>query len=268
MNSPFPGMDPYIEACGIWGDFHHTLIADIQRHLGATVPERYLVRSEERSYLVLADEEGKTEHGMLPDVKVTGPIGKEPPATGTAVAELETDVESVSMEALVVDEHRESFIEIYEAGEKQQLVTVIEVLSPSNKKPRSKGWKLYHRKRQSLLIGGANFVEIDLLRGGRKMPMLQPWPRCPYTLLVSRRSLLSRCRVWLGWSLKPLPVIPIPLLRPDPDVSLALQPLIETIYARNRYHRSIDYTKPLQPPLAETEAVFLAEQLRTRDSSS
>ena len=26
MKSPFPGMDPYIEACGLWGDFHSHLI--------------------------------------------------------------------------------------------------------------------------------------------------------------------------------------------------------------------------------------------------
>lgn len=26
MKSPFPGMDPYIEACSLWGDFHNRLI--------------------------------------------------------------------------------------------------------------------------------------------------------------------------------------------------------------------------------------------------
>ena len=30
MKSPFPGMDPYIEACGLWGDFHHDLISEIK----------------------------------------------------------------------------------------------------------------------------------------------------------------------------------------------------------------------------------------------
>jgi len=263
MTSPFPGMDPYIEASGIWGDFHTNLIADIQRSLAAVVPDRYLVRSGERFYLVLADEEGKKEHALVPDVKITGSAGKEPATTATAVAEPDTEADVVSMQAFVVDEERENFIEIYEAGEQQQLVTVIEVLSPSNKRPNSPGWDLYSRKRQSLLLGGANFVEIDLLRGGQKMPMLTPWPRCPYTLLVSRRWRAPTCRVWLARSLKPLPALPIPLLRPDPDVSLPLQPLVEAIYARNRYHRSIDYSKPLHPPLAPEEVAFLTEQLRT-----
>ena len=29
MKSPFPGMDPYIEACGLWEGFHNRLIAKI-----------------------------------------------------------------------------------------------------------------------------------------------------------------------------------------------------------------------------------------------
>ena len=44
MKSPFPGMDPYIEACGLWGDFHHDLISEIKHALAQAVPERYLVR--------------------------------------------------------------------------------------------------------------------------------------------------------------------------------------------------------------------------------
>ena len=54
-------------------------------------------------------------------------------------------------------------------------MTSIEVLSPSNKKRRSLGWRKYLRKRQALLLGKANLVEIDLLRGGEQLPMLDPW---------------------------------------------------------------------------------------------
>jgi hypothetical protein len=124
MKSPFPGMDPYIEACGLWGDFHQSVIAEIKRGLARAAPERYLVRAAERSYL---------------------------------------------------DEwHREAFVEIYEATPEQRLVTTIEVLSPTNKRPNSPGWDLYLRKRQSLMLGGVNLIEIDLLRGGQRLPMLDP----------------------------------------------------------------------------------------------
>ena len=37
-------------------------------------------------------------------------------------------------------------------------------------------------KRQAMLLGRANFIEIDLLRGGSKMPMLTAWPKS-YSML-------------------------------------------------------------------------------------
>src|SRR5947207_691136 len=60
-----------------------------------------------------------------------------------------------------IEEHfHENFIEIYEAEPGPRLVTCIEVLSPSNKHDGKKGWKLYLRKRNALLLGQANLVEI------------------------------------------------------------------------------------------------------------
>jgi hypothetical protein len=58
-----------------------------------------------------------------------------------------------------------------------------------------------------------------------------------------------------------LPPLPIPLSRPDPDIPLALQPLIDAIYERGRYEEEIDYTKPLAPPLREEEAAWLKQRL-------
>ena len=49
MPSPFPGMDPFIEACGRWEDFHPKLIGEIERALAAALPERYFVSLGERS---------------------------------------------------------------------------------------------------------------------------------------------------------------------------------------------------------------------------
>lgn len=39
--SPFPGMDPYIEACDRWEDFHCKLISEIEHALAQAVPDRY-----------------------------------------------------------------------------------------------------------------------------------------------------------------------------------------------------------------------------------
>jgi hypothetical protein len=113
-----------------------------------------------------------------------------------------------------------------------------------------------------LLLGDANLVEIDLLRGGQRMPMLDPWPESPYTVLVERAREYDLCRVWPVNFQSPCPSIPVPLAQPDRDISLNLQPMIDAIYARSRYARSIDYTKPLTPPLDAAEAAWLQKRLR------
>jgi hypothetical protein len=250
MKSPFPGMDPYIEAHGLWGDFHYDLISEIKRALAVVLPERYFVRIGERSYIVLAYEKGKADHLPIPDV----------------VAEAQSSADPVEMLAFVVERFRENFIEIFETSEGERLVTCIEVLSPSNKRPNTEGWDLYLRKRQALLLGAANFVEIDLLRGGRRMPMLTPWPSSPCYLLICRRRRAPYCTAWPAGFRERLPVIPVPLDDPDPDVMLDLQPMIEAVYVRSRYARSINYSKALTPPLAAEDTEWLARQLAARET--
>jgi hypothetical protein len=96
------------------------------------------------------------------------------------------------------------------------------------------------------------------------MPMLDPWPASPYTLTVARAKKPHACLVWQGHWRKPLPKIRVPLLKPDPDLDLDLQPMIAAIYQRSRYHVSIDYTRPLNPPLGAEDAVWLEGRLRAR----
>jgi Protein of unknown function (DUF4058) len=215
MASPFPGMDPYIEACGLWEDFHATLIGEIKRVLAPMLPKRYVVRTAERSYV----------------------------------------------RALVDTEYRETFLEIRELNPQHRLVTAIEVLSPSNKRENSPGWMQYLRKRQALLAGHANLVEIDLLRGGRRMPMVDEWPESPYYLLVARRKEAPQCQVWPAHFQHPLPEIPIPLAPPDGDVLLAMQPLIDAVYARSRYDQDIDYRQCLRPAPSAGEAAWLKKHM-------
>jgi hypothetical protein len=227
-------MGPYIEDCGLWEDFHGALIHEIKLALARAAPERYLVRTGERSYLVLVETEGKNSHPFL------------------------------TLRAFIEEEHREAFVEIYEAEPEQRLVTCIEVLSPSNKRPGTPGWDLYQRKRQSLMLGNVNLVEIDLLRRGQRMPMLDPWPDSPYVLMVAKAKKAQLCQAWRAHFRRPLPTIPVPLAKPDPPVSLSLQPLIEEIYQSSRYQQSIDYTKPLAAPLTAEDADWLQQQLRAQ----
>ena len=258
MPSPFPGMDPYIEASGLWEVFHQTLIIYISNELADTVPERYVVRPGERSYMLLIESEGKEKSPFLPDVNVLTPRGRKKGGKKGAVAEAEPAARDKPhlLRPFIEEEHREAFIEIYETDPETRLVTALEVLSPSNKRPGTAGWELYQRKRQSLLLGMGSLVELDLLRGGRRMPMLDPWPDSPYTLMVSRARKPRTCQVWEGHFQRPLPPVPIPLTKPDPDLELNVQPLLDTIYRRFRYEQTINYSKELTPPLSPEEAAW------------
>jgi hypothetical protein len=174
----------------------------------------------------------------------------------------------LALRAFVAEQFREQFIEIHTTEPQRRLVTCFEVLSPSNKRHGSASRDQYLRKRQVLLLGEANLVEIDLLRGGERMPMLDPLPSTPYYLLVGRSYREAVCHVWPASHLDALPPIPIPLDRPDPEVLLVLQPMVEAVYERSRYGLDIDYTKALDPPLAEADRHWLQEQLKARQTSS
>jgi hypothetical protein len=257
-------MDPYIESSGLWRNFHANLMINIQDALADRVPKRYLVRAEERSYLLLAVENGKEVREVYPDVRVIEPKpgpkrrGKRRPGVaGVAQATVSTEQRPMQMTAFIEHEIREMFIDIFAAEPDQRLVTTIEVLSPTNKERGGHGWHLYLRKRQATLVGGVHLVEIDLWRGGTRLPMRDPWPESPYTLLVARAGRHYACDVWPGYFHVPLSAIPIPLVAPDPDVVLDLQPLIESIYRRLRYGETIDYDKPLVPPPSPTEEKWL-----------
>jgi hypothetical protein len=214
------------------------------------LPRGYTIDTATRSYVVLMEAEGKKEHPAQPDITIS------------AVAEPAEAAESVPMQAFIAETFEENFVEIYAEWEERTLVTCIEVLSPSNKRRGTEGWRQFERKRQAMLLGRANFIEIDLLRGGDKFPMLTPWPDCPYTLLVSRQIDAPYCRVWPAHFQRRLPVIPVPLFSPDPDLSLDLQPLLDGIYALGRYDERIDYARPLVPALSKAEAAWVRDLLK------
>jgi hypothetical protein len=264
MGSPFPGMDPYIEARHLFDDLQICLIAEIKRMLSEILPDRYVARAGERSYVALAqvDDDPDQSH-FLAEAAVNSTRG----SASTSV--LQPPPGAVLMRApIATAEYREAFLEIRQVDPDHKLVTGIEVLSPSNKDYGSKGWRLYYRKRRAFLGGYANLVEIDLLRGGRRMPMSSPWPDSPYYVLTSYKKPRRKCFAWPAYSIKPLPPITIPLNPPDPDISLEIQPLVDAIYTRSRYAYDIDYRRPLSPPLSAVEEAWLEERLREQKTKS
>jgi hypothetical protein len=252
--SPFPGMDPFIEASGRWPDFHQKLIGDIERALADELPDGYHVVLQERTYSVLAGVDEKDEREQLPDLSVSraGPPVKR--GKGRGAADLLAG--AITIPPFVEKEFRESFIEV-RSDDDGDLITCLEVLSPSNKRPRSRGWRQYRPKRNGLLLGDAHFIEIDLLLGGTRMPMARPWPDSPYYVMLCRKPSAPTCLVWPASYRAALPPVCVPLAGRDPDILLALQPLVDGVYVRSRYGTLLDYASPLDARVPAPDAEWI-----------
>lgn len=149
-----------------------------------------------------------------------------------------------------VDLESLSFLEIRDRRNRQS-VTVIELLSPSNKRSGSDRDQ-YLAKRQLLLNSSVHLVEIDLLRGGTRPP-IENLPTCHYCIMVSRAEIRPRAELWPLSLQDRLPTIPIPLRPPDPDVALDIQAVLHPIYDRARY-RTYVYDGEPEPSLSPEEA--------------
>lgn len=128
---------------------------------------------------------------------------------------------------------------------KNRLITAIEILSPVNKK--QPGLDAYREKRMDLHRSGVHLVEIDLLRRGTR-PFVHPMmPKAHYIVTLMRAG-SRKTEVWAFNVQDILPVLPIPLVAPDPDVPLDLKQALDLIYGRGLYELSIDYRKDPPPP--------------------
>jgi hypothetical protein len=102
-------------------------------------------------------------------------------------------------------------------------------------------------------LSATHLVELDLLRGGLRLPVIGTLPPGDYYAIVSRANRRPKCEVY-SWTLNDkLPVIPIPLQHDDPDATVPLQEVFDIVYQRARYDLSVKYTAPLDPPLTPDE---------------
>ncbi len=260
MKSPFPGMDPYLEAR--WSDVHATLIALSKEALQPQLPPALRARSEER--VLVEEEEAASQRQYQSDVAVvdTGRHAAEARASGTALATVDPVVVHY-YEGPVIDR----FIHIVDVTSGNRVITAIEILSPWNKGPGRLN-KDYLRKLTDYARGEVSVVEIDLLRDpprGRLPVSQKDLPahrRTPYLVCVRRGWRLDQWEVYPVSLREPLPRIPVPLRESDGDVGLELQPLIERVYVAGG-HDDIDYARSPQTPLEGEDAAWVDTLLKT-----
>ena len=163
MASPFPGMDPYLEQPDVWPGFHGQALTAIVAQLVPQVTPSYVVQMEEqlfihelsadqRHYLGRGDIAVGTGQWSSPSIQTT---------PGVIAAPVEVRLPAVDIE-------RQRYIEIRDRRSRS-LVTVIELLSPSNKRP-GPDRDQYLAKRGVILASPAHLVEIDLLRVALRFP--------------------------------------------------------------------------------------------------
>ncbi len=234
MPSPFPGMDPYIETPELWSDFHNNLASEIRAQLNWLIQPCYFARlTPYETYEVVEVGEG---HGVRPAVE------------SLVTLEIPLRLHRVEMRTTA----------------SQQLVTVIEVLSPVNKRPSHEAYLAYQRKQRDILRSEVHLLEIDLLRGGERPPLERPVPPAAYYVVLSRTHRRPTVEVWPLQLTDRLPVLPVPLREPDPDVPLDLGAAVASVYERGAYASQIDYRQPPPPPsFTKPETDWLDALLRS-----
>ncbi|MCE7980688.1 MAG: DUF4058 family protein [Caldilinea sp. CFX5] len=243
MASPFPGMDPYLEDQEIWSGFHSLLAGELLRRLNPLIVPKYYADLE--VHAVLQEVGITTRHNIYPDAAVLE-LAPQRTFHGVAVASPEAPVKRV---VELASPTKLRTVQVY-VTETQELVTSIEILSPYNKS--GEGLRQFRQKRSRLLRSSVHLVELDLLRGGERpgYELHEPPLDTDYIILVNRATGGTQrlSEVWPVALNESLPVIPIPLTTPDPDVLLDLNQLVQSVYADAYYVLRIDYSAPPPPP--------------------
>lgn len=261
MPSPFPGMDPYLEG-EMWQEFHERLANQISVQLMphltpkyvALLAKRYVLDRSALSILALP-----AERVIYPDVHVVAPPGA-PPAPTPAEVSLTVAEPAVELLSPMIEEVPLLSVEIRDVAERR-LVTLIEILSPANK--RGEGVREYTERRMELLQTRTHLLELDLLRQGTRIQLLGELPPGSYYVYLTRWQRRPFTQVWPIALRKPLPAVPVPLLPPDPDVPLDLQAAVRACFDLVGYERLLDYAgPPPPPPLSDEDAAWANDLLR------
>ena len=258
MPSPFPGVDPYLEHPDFWPGIHNLLIAEIARFLSPQLRPKYRVAVEVRMY----ETSGKNSVGVgIPDITVQRrATGSNPSMPNVAV--LSPPAQPVTVTLPIPEIIKEAYLEIRQV-ETREVVTTIEILSPTNKRP-GKGRQMYEKKREKILSSRTHLIEIDLLRRGEPMPVFGNNIDSQYRILVCRGNRLPAGDMYPFNIQNSIPAFPIPLRPEDSEPIVDLQMLFNQVYDIAGYDMEIDYCREPIPALSETDAAWADAWLRDR----
>ena len=155
---------------------------------------------------------------------------------------------------------RQGYLEIRDVST-GEVITVIEVLSPVNKRPGA-GRQRYEAKRQTVLASATHLVEIDLLRQWSPIIQLPDDLQTHYRILVSASANRPQASLYAFNLVEPIPAFPLPLNLPDPEPIINIQQHLNDIYDQSGYDLVIDYTSDPIPALAKEDGIWLDQWLQ------
>ena len=241
-------MDPYLEDPTLWPGLHDKIIYNLVEELNGIMPDNYVADTDHRLYVTHRNTQ------ITPDVvTLMEPVRERPPARSGGTAVL-TRADTPAILIAAPEEVSESYIEILHLTTPRRVVTVIDVLSHSNKSAGSEGRKSYLQKEQDVMKSPIHLLEIDLLRKGEHT-VAPPYERIAfefgrwdYLVSLSRSTDRTRYELHLRTVRQMLPCFRVPLANGDPDVEVDLQAIFDRCYKAGAYPRLVDYRRAPQFP--------------------
>lgn len=257
---PFPGMDPWLQTR--WGYTHTAMMTYMNLRLNKVLAAGLVSTIQERVVIETGNGGGREVVPDLIVVKYPQPVpsrGRDPDGAGDVAL----------AEPVVVDlpvEYEQPYIEIIDTSTGGTVVTVIELISPSNKRSGA-ARERYLKKQEEVLSSVCNLVEIDLIRGFTDVTLASSWAEpvtkeATYHVSVRRASTPRSAEVYPMPLRSQLPSFKVPQRATDPDVRLDLQAVIDDVYRDGNCAALLNYDRPLDPPLDSDDVAWAAERVR------
>jgi len=252
--SPFPGMDPFLEEPGLWGSVHTRLMNSISDQLADRISPHFYVDIQQHVTVVDPDAPSLRQH-IVPDLYVAEQRHERSQSTGGALHITPPTL----IEPVYAHEIIERHLEIRDRLSRE-VVTIIEVLSPRNKASNADGFDAFQAKRRRVMATSTHWIEIDLLRAGKRPPEVAG--ESDYYALLKRGDGEQPYEVWYFDLRDPMPTIAVPLRTPFADVPLDIQAAFDDVYRRAHYADSVDYRAEIPPPrLSPADAHWVQERI-------
>jgi len=231
-------------------------------YLNQVLPPGFAAVYEERVILLPAGQ------SIVPDTTITQSLAALPASKSSASTAVLDNPRVHGLVTMEWEEVSDDYIEVVTTDREQRVVTVIEVLSPSNK-ATGEDHEKYKSKQAKILASDTNLLEIDLLRQGRytvAIPetLMQKFGRWYGVVSLHRAFRHQEYEYWLCRMSEPLPPVTVPLTPGVPEIVCDIQKMYQRLYNDGRFAQRIDYALLPSVPLTEEEKAWVDALLREK----